>query len=68
MAKITLRTSNDVFHDLHVLCDKHKRGGRLIVDREKIMNLLMDHSAMARELGPNRVQDSEAAEIAALMS
>lgn len=48
--KLTLHTSLKQFHELHELAAT-KRKTPLRVDREALMNLLMDHSAMIDRLG-----------------
>jgi hypothetical protein len=55
-SRLKLHTAEETFRALHVQCDTHKRGGKLRVDRDALMNLLMDHSALIAQIGPDKVE------------
>jgi len=41
-----LETTNEQYHDLHVLLDKKRTGKTTVVPTQALRNLLMDHSRM----------------------
>lgn len=45
---VELLTSTEVFHDLHVAVDNRRQSVR--VDRQAVLNLLIDHSVMLNAL------------------
>lgn len=49
MAVVDLMTSLDTYHDLHVLADTGRKT-TLKVERQQLLGLLLDHSAMINEL------------------
>ena len=48
MAELDLLTSVDVFHDLHVVADVRKNIVK--VNRQALLNLLIDHTCMLNAL------------------
>lgn len=55
MKEADLYTSLDQFHSTWVRADKTKRTSKTVtVDREALVNLLMDHQQMARALFPDQ--------------
>ena len=55
MSEVRLHTKLDEFHDLHGMVDCSKRTVR--VDRQALLNLLLDHTQLIVALGTHRVKD-----------
>ena len=58
--KILLNTTQDNFDDLHQVVDKARKNAKIVkVDRQLLINLLMDHSLLISSLNDLGVRDIE---------
>lgn len=60
MTKLTLKTSNKEFHELHKIVDAARAGATTVkVPKLALWNLLQDHSALAGALRGNYTEPAD---------